>query len=513
MSNLHSTYQLPAMSSTEIIDYLSSPLFKGIGKKTAITLVEHFGTDILNILDTSPHLLAEIPGLKTYRIDKINQAWSDSKNNPVRGAIALLLGIGTSFKLTLNICARYGIETEKILKTNPYQLVEDLERVGFKTADKLARSLGITPDSPHRYFQAVLHTLSGALSEGHCFLPLDVLIERTEEILTLPEYQPDPQLLQTVINEAIETNALLKGAYDGSIYLAKVYASELKVANSIKQRLQQYDRPTQELSYWLSEYCNEVTTLSPEQRNALLMAEKHGISILTGGPGRGKTYVLRTWVKWLQHKGYKIALAAPTGKAANRMKDSTGVQAMTIHRLLKWQGASHCFEHNQQNPLLHDWIIIDEFSMVDIFLFNSLLKALKTHCKILLVGDKDQLPSIGAGMVLRDLLVSEVLPTTELTTIFRQDSGSEIVEASTSINYGQVPKIDTFTNPADWLNYSNCSLLETNTPTATARAIASLVKEIALTDVDLSHQLVVLAPQKKSPAGVHNRLQTSPTLI
>ena len=503
MNDYQRAYQLPALKEPEIIEYLSSPLFKGIGRKTASTLVGHFGTQILSILEEEPELLAQVPGLGTYRLEKIAQAWSNSQQDPVRGAIALLLVRGISFKLTLNICEYYGHQTEEILRENPYQLIKDLNRVGFKTADQLALSLGISPDSDERYLQAVVYVLSQAKSEGHCFLPYNLLFKQTLDILYLPEYQPSGSKLQKVIAKGLADGELAEGELSGSIYLTAVLASELRVASALKQRLEKPKSGTQELVYWLEEYCTSSNVLSAEQKEALLMAQRYGISILTGGPGRGKTYVLKTLVQWLYRQDLIIALAAPTGKAANRMQNMTGYEAQTIHRLLQWQGTGKGFLYNQQNPLPVECLIIDEFSMVDIFLFNSLLKAIPPHAKVLVVGDAHQLPSIGAGMVLRDLLLSEVLPTTQLTTVFRQDEGSSIISAADLINQGQVPCLDKFTNPEEWLYRDNCSFLEASTASATANAIGQLVRAMKEADVDLNHQLVVLAPQKKGVAGVH----------
>ncbi|MDJ0717814.1 MAG: ATP-dependent RecD-like DNA helicase [Prochloraceae cyanobacterium] len=495
--------ELPPLSSHEIVQYLSSPLFKGIGKKTANLLVQSFGKETLNILDKSPQLLTSIPSLQQYRIDKILSAWKKSQKDPTRGAIALLLGVGASFKLSLNICDRYAHRTVSVLQENPYQLIVDLDGVGFKTADKLALSLGISPGSQHRYLQAVIYTLTDASRQGHCFLPRALLVEKTFYILSLPDYQPDFNLIHQIISNAINNLDLVSFESNDSIYLPPTLAAELRVARMIKERLEKPVNSTQELLYWLEEYLTDINPLSNEQQSALLMAERHRISILTGGPGRGKTHVLKTLVEWLKKNRHKIALAAPTGKAAHRMADMTRFEATTIHRLLQWEGVGRSFFYNQNNPLEIDWLIVDEFSMVDIFLFNSLLKALPSHASVLLVGDADQLPSIGPGMVLRDLLLSEAIPSTHLTTVFRQDAGSSIIFAADSINIGQVPSIDRFTSPSEWEKCDNCALLETSL-TQTPAKIVELVRSIAATDVNLNHQLVVLSPMKKGPAGVHN---------
>ena len=496
--------ELPNLSSAEIASYLSSPLFKGIGKKTANKLVQHFGKETLNVLDNKPQLLTTIPSLYPYQINKIIAAWTKSKTDPTRDAIALLLGVGSSFKLSLNICDRYSHQTLKVLKQNPYKIINDLDGVGFKTADKLALSLGIAPDSQYRYLQAIIYTLNEASRNGHCFLPRNLLVEKTLLILALSDYEPDEGLIYQIISSAINQKDLTSFESNDSIYLSRTFATELRVAKTIKTFLSYPVNSTEKLFDWLElEYLNEVNSLSIEQQSALGMAQRHKISILTGGPGRGKTYLLRTLVEWLKVNRYKVALAAPTGKAAHRLSNMSKLKAMTIHRLLQWSGVDRRFFYDLNNQLDIDWLIVDEFSMVDIFLFNSLLKAIPTHASILLVGDPDQLPSIGPGMVLRDLLLSEAVPSTRLTQVFRQLNDSSIINVADKINIGEVPAIDRFSSPRDWIEQNECAILET-TSKQTPCQIVSLIERIAASGAILNEQLVVLSPMKKGPAGVHN---------
>lgn len=494
--------ELPNLSSAEIVSYLSSPLFKGIGKKTANKLVQHFGQEILYILDHKPQLLTSIPSLYPYQIKKIITAWQKSKNDPTRDAIALLLGAGASFKLSLNICEYYSNRTLNILKQNPYQIINDLDRVGFKTADRLALSLGIKPNSQYRYLQAIIYTLKEASRNGHCFLPRNLLLEKTYEILALKNHSPDRSQINKTIVLGIEQKDLASFESNDSIYLSSTFTTELRVAKTIKTFLSYPTKSIEKLFDWLElEFFNEVNALSLEQQSALLMAQRHKISILTGGPGRGKTYILKTFVKWLKRNQAKIALAAPTGKAAHRLSEVTQLKAMTIHRLLQWSGVDRRFFYDLNNPLDLDWLIVDEFSMVDIFLFNSLLKALPQHASILLVGDPNQLPSIGPGMVLRDLLLSEAVPSTCLTKVFRQQDNSSIVTVADRVNIGEVPDLDRFSKPEDWIEQNECTLNEA-TPRQTPSQIVSLVESIAASDVILNQQLVILSPMKKGPAGV-----------
>jgi exodeoxyribonuclease V alpha subunit len=226
------------------------------------------------------------------------------------------------------------------------------------------------------------------------------------------------------------------------------------------------------------------------------------LSILTGGPGRGKTHILKYLVQWLCDNGARLALAAPTGKAAARMKEATGYEAQTIHRLLQWQGHGQSFLYNQNNPLPIDWLIVDEFSMVDLFLFHSLLKALKPTTRLLLVGDFNQLPSVGAGMVLRDLILSEFIPTTQLQTIYRQQHDSPIVYAAEEVLSGKVPMLHQFKEPSAWMDVADCAMLCRSNPSSVADTIVDLALQMKADQVDLNQQLMVLAPQKKGPAGV-----------
>jgi exodeoxyribonuclease V alpha subunit len=364
----------------EIEAYLESGLFRGIGKKTAQTLVNCFGSETLSILDNNPEKLYTVPGLTQYRIDGITKAWSESKKNPNLGVITQLLAVGTSLKLALKICDYYGHKTANVLQNNPYRLIDDIDGIGFKTADELAISLGIPLYSDTRYISALIHVLKSGLREGNCFLPFEQLVSIATDLLSSSQHTPDVQFLNTIIQQLLEKGTLVSGDVGNSVYLKAAYRAELSVTLKILALLEQPTQPTEHLEHWLAEFqttdYRQLSRLSDEQISALMMAAKHPISIITGGPGRGKTYVLKTLVEWFMHTDKAIALAAPTGKAANRMKDATGIEATTIHRLLQWQGHNAVFLYNEDNPLNLDCLIVDEFSMVDIFLFNSLLKAL-----------------------------------------------------------------------------------------------------------------------------------------
>ncbi|MDZ8109351.1 MAG: ATP-dependent RecD-like DNA helicase [Nostoc sp. DedQUE12a] len=500
--------KLPELTLQEIQQYLSSGLFRGIGKKTAQTLVNYFGYDTLSVLDANPLRLESVPGLGKSRIATITSSWSESKANPTRGIIAQLLGVGTSLRLALKICEHYGHKTSSVLKSDPYKLIDDIEGIGFKTADELAISLGMSVSSETRYSKGLLHVLKEALSEGNCFLPESHLLGRAVSLLERPHHTPDYKSLNTILGQLVEKQTLVYGEVANSVYARAAYSAELSVALKIQTLVNQPTYSTEHLEHWLADFeapeYRELSRLTSEQTSGLLMAVKHPISILTGGPGRGKTYVLKTLVEWLTLRGANIALAAPTGKAANRMKEATGMSASTIHRLLQWQGIGQNFYYNEDNPLTIDWLIVDEFSMVDIFLFNSLLKALPATTQILLVGDSDQLPSVGPGMVLRDLLSSEIVPTTRLQKIHRQRKDSPIIYAASEVNFGTVPPLDKFNQAESWMDVGECAMLEASSPQRTAKSIVELVASMKKENVDLNKNVIVLAPQKEGAAGVNN---------
>jgi exodeoxyribonuclease V alpha subunit len=497
---------LSSLTNQEIEQYLASGLFRGIGKKTAAMLVSHWGNETLNILEYSPEQLSQIPSLPQYRIAAITLAWRENQANPIRGAIAWLLGLSIPLGLSLKLGEHYGHQTEAVLKSNPYRIIDEVEGMGFKTVDALALAIGISPDSVERYAQGIVQVLKDALKEGHCFVPQAQLQILALELLKSSNHTPDPNDVQSVMQTALTRETLVEGHTSGSIYLKPVYRAELNVARLIKAFLAQQEQSTEHLEHWLQQWeqasYREFERISPEQRSAMHKAIAHPVSIITGGPGRGKTHILKYLVQWLCSKGVNLALAAPTGKAANRLQVVTGCSAQTIHRLLQWQGHGQSFRYNQNNPLPIDWLIVDEFSMVDLFLFNSLLKALLPTTRILIVGDANQLPSVGAGMVLRDLILSELIPTTQLQTIYRQQHESPIIYAAEDVLIGKVPALHQFNQPNQWMDVGDCAMLCRSTANSTADAIVELAIQMKADNIDLNKMLMVLAPQKQGAAGV-----------
>ncbi len=502
-----------------IKEYLGSGLFKGIGKKTATRIVDWFGQDTFKILDSDISRLAEVAGLASNRMGAIQSAWAESKTSPHRAAMSLLLSLGVSLNLSLKICEYYSSSTLDILKSNPYQLALDLDGVGFKTADELALALGIAPDSKLRASSGLLHCLKESSSDGHCYLPMDVLIENSIILLSRAEYIPSQSTLHSILMQLIDSKNILEGASSKSIYLPPFYRAELTVAGNIIGMAAQrrhtdnirLNNKIAELEHWLysqaggrEEYLNQKQVLSSEQKAALAMAELHQISIITGGPGTGKTFTLQALMRWFSGK-FDVALVAPTGKAAKRLANVTGHEAKTIHRLLEWSMVAGRFDRNQSNPLKENFVIVDEASMVDLFLMNSLLKALPDSGKLLLVGDQDQLPSVGPGMVLRDLINSELIPITRLTLIRRQQNGSDIITAAHQINQGITPNRQIVLNQiAIDSRLSDCLWVEASSPEMASDEIIKTLESLKKHGFNLRRDVQVLTPMKKGAAGTNN---------
>ena len=502
-----------------IKEYLGSGLFRGIGKKTASRIVDCFGKDTLVILDDDISRLAEVKGIASGRVAAIKSAWELSKTSPHRAAMSRLLGLGLSLNLSLKICEYYSERALDIIKSNPYKLAEDLDGVGFKTADGIALTLGIAPDSDFRYIAGLLHLLRESKSEGHCYLPMDVLLEQSTTLLTTLEHIPANPKLYSILMQLLQSGILMSGGLSGSVYLPPFYRTEIKVAGLIRSMaaivgddsMIRVRTNIRELESWLyreaggrEEYLSLGQVLSEEQLAAILMAESHQIAIITGGPGCGKTFTLRTLMRRLSGKA-DVALVAPTGKAAKRLANVTGHSAKTIHRLLEWSMADGGFCRHQSNPLRENFVIIDEASMVDLFLFNSLLKALPPSGQLLLVGDQDQLPSVGPGMVLRDLIHAELVPTVRLTLIKRQQNDSGIITAAHQINQGITPQLTKVENPIPFdSKESDCLWLDVESPESAARAIVKTLSSLKDAGFDLMSQVQVLTPMKKGAAGTKN---------
>ena len=426
------TSQVPATANA-IKRYLSSNLVKGIGPVMAGRLVDMFGDETLQIIEESPERLSEVPGIGPKRVQGIQTAWDQQRE--VREVMLFLQGHGVSSAYATRIYKTYGQESVGIVKVNPYRLAQDIRGIGFLTADRIAQEIGIPRDSPFRAQAALEHTLMELADEGHVFSPKDELIAAGVERVELSE---------EILVKAIETlQATGRVFVEGqSVYLRGLYQAERGIAVSLKALMSQpADRrrfDADKAVEWAQERFR--MKFSEAQVESVKMAVSEKVSIMTGGPGTGKTTILRAVLAILEQLKLKVVLAAPTGRAAKRMSEATNREAKTLHRLLDFRPGDGKFRHDQDNPLKADAVIVDETSMMDTSLAYHLLKAVPRHASLLLVGDVDQLPSVGPGNVLRDILDSGSVPSIKLDEIFRQGERSQIVEQAHRINQGNMPR-------------------------------------------------------------------------
>jgi exodeoxyribonuclease V alpha subunit len=484
--------------------YLGSGMVKGIGPKLAERIVGHFRETTFEIIENRPERLLEVPGIGQDRTRKIKAAWQEQKQ--VKEIMLFLHSHGVSTNLAVKIYKTYGDTALAIVQENPYQLERDIFGVGFKTADRIAQALGLALEHPSRIEAGIVFALNEMVNDGHVYAPREMLVQRATELLGVPADLIPPGLERLARDERIRPETIPnpkgKNKVDGQsmavIYLTPLYFGEKGVAERIKALAgssatflngNQFPFPDEELS--------------EEQRSAVQMALSHPVSILTGGPGTGKTTCLKALIATLDAQGKTYALASPTGRAAKRLSEATGSPAGTIHRLLEFSPVDG-FKRDDTNPLAVDFLVVDEASMLDLLLTNHLLKAVRPGAHVLFVGDVDQLPSVGAGDVLRDLIRSEVAPVARLTTIFRQAAGSQIITNAHRINCGQSPVFakdggDFYLFPAGDAGAAADWVIDVVT-----ERIPQKFNFDALTDIQ------VLSPIYRGPAGVtilNERLQ------
>lgn len=481
-----------------IARYLGSGAIKGIGAVMADKIVRKFGKDTFRIIEEEPEKLADIKGISLNKAMDIS-AQIESKKD-MRKAMIFLGQYGISLNLAIKIYNRYGMEIYSVLKTNPYKMADDIDGVGFKIADEIASRVGIHSDSDFRIQSGILYTLQCAGANGHVYLPENLLIEEAVELLGVKPESVSKHLMDMVIDKKI---VIKEYENEGKVVYASVYyytemniAAMLKGLNvtfktdevSVINRLEKIEK-------------NEEITLDDIQREAVIETTKNGLMVITGGPGTGKTTTINNIIKFFESEEMDILLAAPTGRAAKRMTEATGYEAQTIHRLLELSAVPEDgnskgnFERNENNPLETDVIIIDEMSMVDMFLMNALLKAIIPGTRLILVGDVNQLPSVGPGNVLRDIIESDRFKVVRLTKIFRQAGESGIVVNAHRINKGERVMLDN----------SMKDFLFMKRPEADAIISASLtlIKEKLPKYVDASMQdIQVLTPMRKGLLGV-----------
>ncbi|MCC5619032.1 ATP-dependent RecD-like DNA helicase [Nostoc sp. CHAB 5836] len=430
---------------TGIEKYLGSGLIKGVGPVTARRIVAHFGLETLDIIENQIDRLIEVQGIAKKRITLIKNAWSTQK--AIKEVMVFLQSHGVSTTYAVKIYKQYQDKAIATVTHNPYQLAADIYGIGFLTADKIARNLGVAPDSEFRYCAGLVHALSEAAEDGHCYLPQRELTENVIKLLTTEEHQPTEEAIAITIKDmALRDELIREKIPDQTLlcYKPTYFHTEQNLAQLISGRLSQpivQDIPR--VRAWIERFtASHKIQLSPQQQQAVETAAYSSFMILTGGPGVGKTFTTHTIVSLWKAMGKSIALAAPTGRAAQRLGEMTRLEAKTIHRLLEFDPSTRGFKCDSDNPLPHTAIIIDEASMLDLFLAYSLVKAVAEGAQLLLVGDIDQLPSVGAGQVLADLINSGRVPVVRLTQVFRQAKTSAIITTAHQINRGIYPTIE-----------------------------------------------------------------------
>ena len=479
--------------------YLGSGAIRGVGEALAARIVKKFGDDTFRIIEEEPERLAEVKGISERKAQEIAVQMEEKKD--LREALVYLQQYGISNTLAVKIYNTYGMEMYSVMRENPYRLAEDVSGVGFRIADEIAGRIGIHTDSDYRIRSGILYTLLQAVGEGHCFLPLELLLRRASELLGVSEENIRPQ----VDNLIMDRKLVAKG---DAVFAAAYYYAELNCANMLRNlnipMLEAENLPAQDMAIRkrLERMAENLSMeLDELQLKAVEESIKNGLFILSGGPGTGKTTTINMIIRYFESEGMDIFLAAPTGRAAKRMTEATGFEAKTIHRLLELNSALSdddtrraSFERNQENPLEADVVIIDEMSMVDIQLFQALLKAILPGTRLILVGDVDQLPSVGPGQVLRDLMNSEAFPMVTLEKIFRQAGESDIVVNAHRINKGEQIALDN--KSRDFF------LLERNDVNVIYKHMIQLIREMLPKYVNATpFDIQVLTPMRKGSLG------------
>lgn len=431
-----------------IVRFLSSGIVKGIGERRAEMIVDYFGDDTLKILNKNPERLTEVPQIKKELAERLARAWAD--NVEVRQTMIFLQGYGVSGKMANRIYDTLGQGTIDIVQNDPYALADEVHGIGFKRADQIARNMGLPLDSPQRLRAGLSYTLSQLTNEGHTYAPRSVLLASAREQL---DYDGDPAILNDILNDELSQENLIadKIPFDGeiieAIYLRTYHRAEVRARDLLRMMANMPSKITETGSdiHW-QDYLAELAKhnnvqLTPQQQGAVQSAFTSKISVLTGGPGTGKTTTLQMVIAALDDHQFTYALVSPTGRAAKRLAEATNREAFTIHRRFGFV-PSEGFMYDQSEPLDVDILIVDESSMIDIMLFASMLEGLRSECHLMLVGDVDQLPSVGAGNVLRDVINSQIGAVTRLDVVFRQEQDSHIITNAHRVNQGQLPFMD-----------------------------------------------------------------------
>jgi exodeoxyribonuclease V alpha subunit len=482
--------------------YLGSGLIKGIGPVMAERMVAHFGTDILRVIDEEVQRIAEVPGVGPKRTKMVAAAWQEQK--AIKDVMVFLQSVGMSTSLAVRIYKQYRDSSIDVVRGEPYRLAADVWGIGFKTADTIARAVGIAHDSPERIKAGLQHTLSEAADDGHCFLPAPNLLTDAAKILDVDRELIGPCLDELAAGEGVVSETVAQGDQEvPAVYLVPFHRAERSLASGLldllhagRDRMAAFQQADWDRALaWLRSRTG--ADLATEQQEAVRLALTKRVAVLTGGPGCGKSFTVRSIVELAKARKAKIVLTAPTGRAAKRLAELTAHEATTVHRLLQLQPGGNP-KYDKDNPLDADLVVADESSMMDLILANKLVRAIPRGAHLLLVGDVDQLPSVGAGEVLRDLLAAtEVIPRVRLTKIFRQAQTSGIVVNAHRVNAGSPPRLRSFPD----FYWFACDDTE-QTAALTADIVANRIPRRF--GMDPRRDVQVLAPMHRGPAGAGN---------
>lgn len=487
--------------------YLSSGLIKGIGKEYAARLVSTFGRDVFDVIENSSGKLLKVEGIGKLRKDKIKQAWDEQKS--VRKIMSFLFSHGVSTTRAFRIHKAYGDKAIELVQRDPYCLTRDIRGIGFLIADQIATRLGITKDSDLRARAGLEFVLGELTASGHCAYIRNDLLSRAAELLDI-----DLIIVERALDFSIEHERLIQRSDSKGcdlIYLPKLYFAEISFAKRI-QVLENGKHPCPSIDMgkalkWVEE--KSGITLADAQRTALMTAVGSKVMVITGGPGVGKTTLVNSVLMVLKAKKLRVSLCAPTGRAAKRMAETTGMEAKTIHRLLQFNPGTGGFVHHAENPLECDVLIVDESSMIDIVLAAQLADAIPLHAAFIIVGDADQLSSVGPGRVLQDIIESKTVPVAQLIEVFRQAASSRIITNAHLINQGQMPEFP------DAQSTSDCYFIESDEPDNAVKLLGKLIKQSIPKKFHFNpmDDIQILTPMQKGELGARNLNQTLQQLL